>query len=332
MLTWSIREIELPLKFVWKIARGSVTTKTNYIVEVFGGDMSAAGEVSICTRFGETPEQIHEGFSKFTSSLPGQVRSVEELIDFLNDLELPGSLRFGIESAFVSYLAQLSEKPVEELLGQKSVNVLETSISLPIMPIGDIKKFIDDYDLTRFKTMKVKVGRDSDPDFIKEVLKHFFGKICIDANESFNNPDEVLQFLERQDLEKILFLEQPMHADLHDDYLYLKENSPVYLIADESITTQNVTEYYVRRFHGINIKMMKSGGYLKAISQLRKARELGLKTMLGCMLETSLGISSAFNLAYKVDFIDLDSHLFLKNEPFNLLTEENGRLFRNHLQ
>jgi glutamate racemase len=77
---------------------------------------------------------------------------------------------------------------------------------------------------------------------------------------------------------------------------------------------------------------MKSGGYLKGLKQIRQAKILGLKTMLGCMIETSLGISSALNISSGVDYLDLDGFLLIKKDPFNILTEENGKIFFSFIQ
>ena len=78
--------------------------------------------------------------------------------------------------------------------------------------------------------------------------------------------------------------------------------------------------------------MMKAGGYLRAIKQLRQAKSLGLKTMLGCMVETSLGISSALNIAGGVDYFDLDGCLLIKEDPYKLISEENGKIFYSYIQ
>ena len=331
MLSWSLKEIELPLKFTWRISRGSFKTKKNFVVEIKNAGLTGLGEVAFTGRNSETKELVEAGFARFVDSIPGLVRSVEEMIVFLDDLELPNSLRFGIESAFVHYLSALSEKTVFELLGVPSVNVVQTSISIPIMSPGKVSGFIQKYDLCRFHAIKVKIDVDGGDDLVREASKSFNGMIRIDANEAFSDPDEVLRFSERITDLPVEFLEQPMPAGFHDEYLYLKKKSPFNLIADESITTENVTTYFSKRFHGVNIKLMKAGGYLKAMQQLRTASGLGLKTMLGCMIETSLGISSAFNLAHGVDYIDLDSVLFLESDPYNLILEEHGKLFLTHL-
>ncbi len=333
MLKWSIEELKLPLKFVWKIARGSKAFTHIFIIRVRDESFCGEGEISFNIRYGETPEVIKESFEKFQRTFPSSIGSVEELINFLNDGEYPASFRFGVESAFVHYLALLVEKPVNELLGVPAINSVKTSFSIPIMEPGKVGEFIKQHNLSRFRSLKIKVGQDGGLDLVREVEKYYSGNLRIDANEAWTDPDEVIGFIEALgDSCPVEFLEQPMKASCHDEYLYLKDQAEVDIMADESILSGDVTDYHRDRFHAINIKLMKSGGYMKAIKQLRDAKELGLKTMIGCMVETSLGISSAMNIAHGVDYLDLDGSLLLEKDPFNLITEEKGKLFFSHLQ
>ncbi len=331
MLHWNLKEIVLPLKENWAISRGSTNCKKNFVVEAKSHPILAMGEVAFNGRYNEDEILIKDSFKKFLDAGPGNITCLEHLIDFLNDLELPNSLKFGIESAFVHYLAMLSEKSVHELLGLNRINSMKTFFSMPIMSPSKIKEYIEKYRPERFLGLKIKVDQDSLHDTVKESLKYFQGNIVIDANEAFTDPDKLLSSLSMFDHSRIIFIEQPLPSSAHDEYLYLKKNSKVKLFADESLTSEEITPYFVERFHGINVKLMKSGGYMKALRQLKQARELGLETMLGCMIETSLGIASAMNLAHGVKYLDLDGLFFIEKDPYNLVAEEGGKLFYSNL-
>jgi len=333
MLTWSLEKIELPLKFTWKISRNSSDRKVNYLVRVKSSDIEGVGEVAFNSRYGESEEQIQKCFEKFLEGGPKRLSSVEDLALILKPLNLPSSLRFGIESAFVHYLAYLAGKPVTELIGVNTINQVNTSFSLPIMPIGEMGSFINEHHLERFCALKIKISEEESVERIKELHRHFKGNLRIDANEAFSNPDDVLKFQEKigHDL-PVEFLEQPMPANMHEEYAYMKDLSAMDIMADESITDGDVTSFHADRFHAVNIKLMKSGSYFKAVKQIREARELGLKVMVGCMIETSLGITSAMNISYGVDYCDLDGSLIIKNDPYNYLIEEKGKLFFSHVQ
>lgn len=328
-----MKEIELPLKFSWNISRNSSDIKYNFIVRLKNGSIETFGEIAFNVRYGESREIILQKFEEFKNNVPQDLNGVESLVAYLDSMEFPQSLKFGIESSFVHYISKLSGKGVAELMGTNVVSSVKTSFSIPIMEIGKIKNFIEENNLERFSVLKVKVNREIAHEFCKEVLRLTKAPLRIDANESFLTAAETLHFLEKiSEPKRIEFLEQPLSSKLHDEALELKKHSPIMLMADESVTNEEINSYHVERFHGVNIKMMKAGGYLKAMKQLRQAKKLGLKTMLGCMVETSLGISSALNISGGVDFFDLDGFLLIKNDPYKLISEEKGKIFYSYIQ
>jgi len=332
-LVWKINKVKLDLKFPWKIARGECREKTNFIVELGDEKIKGKGEVAFNKRYDESEDKIEVGFEKFLNNKPSEIDSVKKLYHCLDKLDIPPSLRFGIESAFYDYISRVSGKNIFELLGINSIRAIQTSFSIPIMKVDEIAGFIKKYRLNRFKFLKLKIDEEGSEEKIKEIMRHFDGQIRLDANESFDNPDEVINFIQRIDeVDRVQFIEQPLPANLHDEALYLKDNLNLEIIADESITDQEITDYYKNRFDGINIKLMKSGGYLKAIKQIKDSKKLGLKVMVGCMIETSLSISAAMVIAKGADYIDLDGCLLIKEDPFSFLGEENGRLIKACLQ
>jgi L-alanine-DL-glutamate epimerase-like enolase superfamily enzyme len=186
---------------------------------------------------------------------------------------------------------------------------------------------MNEHNLLRFKYLKVKINKDSGLDLLKEIASITNKPLRIDANEAWQDVDDLLVFMEKCHPFPIEFFEQPMPAALEQEYHYLKNTSPYELIADESVTDYAEMKKIASQFHGVNMKLMKAGGYLKGIEILKNAKNEGLKTMIGCMVETSLGIFSAINLCNDLNYIDLDGHFLIENEPFNIVSEREGRLF-----
>jgi L-alanine-DL-glutamate epimerase-like enolase superfamily enzyme len=113
------------------------------------------------------------------------------------------------------------------------------------------------------------------------------------------------------------FIEQPMPASApRADWIWLKERSPIPIMADESYHTAEDVSFCQECFHAVNVKLMKAGGITPAFEALQAARKNGLKSMLGCMIETSVLISAAAHLAELTDFLDLDGNLLITNDPF----------------
>lgn len=331
MLEWTLKTIELPLKFPWKISRGTAHSKTNFIVTVDIDGTVGQGEIAFNSRYEESEKSIEAGFQEFVASGAEELTSLEGLISLATELDLDSSLCFGLESALAHANASMSGQSIHQLLCVPQVHGVATSFSLPIMPPEEVLGFIEKHNLKRFPALKIKLGAEGALDLVKAVQAHYSGPLRLDANEAFNSPDAYMHLCEGLKGMNIQFIEQPFPAAEFELYRTVKKQSPYLIIADESVTNGDIYPEYKELFHGINVKLMKAGGYMRALKQLRTARELGLKTMLGCMVETSLGISSAMNLATNVDFYDLDGCLLICDDPFNAVREENGVLNYNYV-
>lgn len=329
---WTLKTLELPLKMNWKIARGEAVKKTNLIVEYSDGEFLGKGEVSFPTGHELVLlENAKKDFENFQSNINRDFHSLEELHLALAKIEMSSFLRVGIETAFLHFMSHLTGDDVQKLLAVNKISHINTSISIPILKEEELEAYIEKMNVNSFSAVKVKIDKNVDPSFLRKIHEMYKGFIRIDANESFDSAKEVLEFCEKLQGLPIDFLEQPLKKELWEEQKILCENSPYALIADESVTDGTIIEEIGEYFDGVNIKLAKSGGYFKAIKQLRDARELGLKTMVGCMVETSLGISSTMNIAFGCDYFDLDGFLLLEKDPFELIGVEKGKLFYSHL-
>jgi len=324
LLNWTIAEQTLPLKFNWKISRNTSVEKKNFFIDVSDGQNTGKGEVAPNIRYGETEEIIREQFKLFLELAPIIPTELTDLENLLDSLNLCHSLRFGIESAYVHFLCKnQGVNPAEFFNLQLPANV-PTSFSVPILEISEIKDFIQP--LQRFASLKIKVNQETALDMVNEVVRHTDQKLRIDGNEAWSDVDALINFIGKVRNYNIEFIEQPMPSKLTAEYIYLKQNCQFDLIADESIEDKADFAELKKQFHGVNMKLMKAGGYQNGLHILQETRKFGLKTMIGCMVETSLGIYSAMNLADKVDYLDLDGFLIIKDDPFGLVDERNGLL------
>ena len=320
MLDWSLEEKELDLKFTWKISKASTSKKINYFIHVSDGDFKATGEVA-----GITTQEAHERIipNEFKNVDFTKIQSPEDVYT----MNLSSPLSFGIESALTHLECLKKNCSVSQYFNIEEPKKIPTSFSIPIIPVDEIDSFIEKNNIKNFPACKVKVGYEHQSETCIEVAKHFKGPIRIDANEAFKSAQDVLHFLDKIKGLNIEFLEQPMPRNLSQEYKTLKPQSWVPIIADESLQNQAVDSNLAEQFHGINIKLMKTGGYVKALEQIQQAKNLNLKIMFGCMVETSLGIHSAFTIGQDVDWFDLDGFLFFKDEPFQLIKLKDGYLY-----
>jgi L-alanine-DL-glutamate epimerase-like enolase superfamily enzyme len=327
MLTWRIEALHLKLKYTWKIARNASDEKLNFLVQVTDGTYSGFGEAAPNIRYGETPELLLQQYQVLLMAGLAGMKSMEDLLQLLLEHPPVNSLRFAIESAYLHYFCQHRSIAVHQLLGQKPPTQQVTCYSLPIMEPGQVQEFITAHNLNRFRSLKVKVNHEQGLELVQEVLKATHRKVVVDGNESWQNPDELMRFMEALNPKQVLFVEQPMPASHAAAYAHLKEITPIPLVADESVTDTADFELLRTEFHGVNIKLMKAGGYLNAVRLLQEARKHGMMAMIGCMMETSLGIWSAMQLSSAFDFADLDGFMVIEDEPFKLVREEDGILY-----
>jgi L-alanine-DL-glutamate epimerase-like enolase superfamily enzyme len=327
MLHWQIEKIILALKYAWKISRNSSDEKTNLVVEVSDGDSKGSGEAAPNIRYHESPDKLSAQFESFLLHKPQEIKSVDQLTDYLDRVPVSNALRFAVESAFIHYLAKKNNQSVFELLDVKKPESIATSFSIPIMNIGEMKDFYNQNNLERFPFIKVKIDAESGYEAIDYLDSFCSRPLIVDANEAFQDVEACIYFLEKIKKKKIEFIEQPLPASLTEESVYLKKYAPFRLFADESITHDADFQLLRKMFDGINIKLMKAGGYLNGIRLLKEAKKNNMQTMIGCMVETTLGISSAMNLCSMTDYVDLDSFLLVKNEPYKLAEEKEGKLF-----
>ncbi len=331
MPTWTLTAHELPLRYVWKISRNASTTKTNLVLRVSGQGHHGAGEAAPNVRYGETPTLLTHQFEQLQSQGLAQAETLADLAALLTATPVAHALSFALESALTHWLAACAGQPVWQFLKvPQPAAAVPTAFSLPIMPIGELAGFIQAQNAARFALLKVKVNAAEGLDLLREVARLLPGHALLaDGNETWPDGEAVRQFLAeaaRLPGLNLRLLEQPLPAALADDYRYLRPRTTVPLVADESVTDTADFAEIARQFHAVNVKLMKAGSYRRGIGLLRQTRAHGLRPMLGCMVETSLGIASALNISGLAELHDLDGFLIVRDEPFGLVQEQAGQL------
>ena len=331
MPIWSLTAQVLPLRYVWKISRNTSSSKTNLLLRVAGAGHEAVGEAAPNVRYGETPELLQEQFANLQARGLAEATSQAELDVLLAAHPVAHALRFGLESALVGWLAARAGQPVWQWLGVPApAATVATAFSLPIMEPREVAGFLREQRAARFALLKIKVNAAEGLDLLREVARALPGHpLLVDGNETWPDADSVLHFLEQARAVPGLhlrMLEQPLPAAQVWDYRYLRPRSGVPLVADESVTDEADFAAIAAQFHGVNVKLMKAGGFRRGIELLRQTRAHGLLPMLGCMVETTVGIAAALQISALADVLDLDGFLIVRDEPFGLVTEEAGLL------
>lgn len=327
MKLW-LEKRHLDLKVNWKLSRNQTTFKENFIVHLETPRGHYLSEVAPNIRYGETLEGIQKQFSAFLSTVDLILTdSSQALIGSLKSTELFHSLRFGLESVLLSDLAGQKGFTLSQYLGLPAPVKVPTSFSMPITAIGEIKDYLAP--LGRFQSLKIKVDAESGEEMLKEIKKHTSVKLRVDANEGWKDLDQFLKFEESLKGMNIELIEQPFPSSMINEYQELKKKTSHVLLADESIEDVGDFAELSKQFHAINIKLMKTGSLIKACELLKQAHQHHMKVMIGCMIETSIGISYGMLFGGLVEYVDLDGFLLIKDEPFRLVDETEGILSLN---
>ena len=223
-----------------------------------------------------------------------------------------GAAKCALDTAVHDLVGKHLGLPVHRLLG------LSSAIGPTDFTIG-----IDDPEVvaaraaraTRFPALKIKVGGPSDLETLEAVRRVFDGPIRVDANTAWT-PEQGARLIPDLIRLGVELIEQPFPAHRIDQLGWLQERSALPLVADESAVTIRDLVGLVGVVDGVNVKLAKCGGPGPASRMLARARELGFRTFLGCMEETSLGIAASAHVAAAADWIDLDGCLLISGDPF----------------
>jgi len=181
----------------------------------------------------------------------------------------------------------------------------------------------------RYPLLKIKLGMENDEELISAIRAVTDKPLLVDANEGWKNKEEALEKIKWLALQGVKVIEQPLPARMLEETHWLRERSDIPIIADESVKTAADIPSLATAFDGINIKLMKAGGLQEALRMVWLARTLGMKVMLGCMIETSVAISAAASISPLADYADLDGNLLITNDPFTGVTVHEGKLMLN---
>jgi L-alanine-DL-glutamate epimerase-like enolase superfamily enzyme len=161
---------------------------------------------------------------------------------------------------------------------------------------------------------KIKLGTDQDLEIVRELRKNTNSIFRVDANCAWT-VDQAISYSEELALLGVEFIEQPLAKDNLEGMREVFAHSKLPLIADESCISEADVDKCQGRFHGVNIKLVKAGGITPALRMIQQAKALGMKTMVGCMTESSVGISAIAHIAPLLDYVDMDGAMLLAKDP-----------------
>jgi L-Ala-D/L-Glu epimerase len=308
----SARIVTLQLAETFVISRESADTADVVQVELRSGRVSGFGEAAPIERYDETAESALDYINEHGSKLGDDPWALDRILGHLPRAQF--AARSAIDGALHDLQGKLVGLPVWRLLGlhrQGPPTSWTIWLGDPDEMANRAAKVSD-----RFLRLKLKLGgRDGkDLDRVRAVRETTDVPLQVDVNEYWTI-DEARELLPQLAALGVDYCEQPLPAD-DPDGSALKWESPIPIYLDEDCHTLADVASCAERAHGINIKLAKSGGIREAMRMAHAARALGLHVMLGCMIESGLGIAAAAQIASLCDHVDLDGNLLLAHDPW----------------
>ena len=322
---WSFN---MPFQHPFTISKGTKTHQPTLIVELTIGAFSGYGEAPAINYYNITVEQmiadleLKKAFiEKFALTDP------ERYWHYLHHL-LPQNpfLVCALDMAAWDLWGKMKKSPIYKLWN--------TDISGPL-PMTDFTIGIDNIEMMVSKIKekpwpiyKIKLGTPDDISIVETLRKHTDSIFRVDANAAWST-EEALQKIPLLAKLGVEFIEQPLDKLNWEGMRILYQQSELPLIADESCVFEQDVKKCLHHFHGINIKLTKCSGLTPARRMIREAKVLGLKVMMGCMNETSIGSAAIFQFLPQLDYVDVDGPLLLQQDLATGLTYENGKILPN---
>jgi L-alanine-DL-glutamate epimerase-like enolase superfamily enzyme len=323
-LSWEPYELEL--RHTFTVASYSRKTTPGVQVRLEYDGFTGHGEASMPPYLGHTVESVCAFLQKVDLGPfkdPFQLEEILAYVDSLSEGDAPA--KAAIDIALHDLYGQLLGQPLYRIWGLNPAKAPSTTFTIGI----DTPEVVREKTLecaSRFNILKVKVGLDNDVQMIETIRSVTDLPLAVDANQGWHDRFQALDMIYWLREHGVVMVEQPLPVDRIDDQAWLNERSPLPIFADEAC--QRLVDVPALRgiYSGINIKLMKCTGLREAHKMVDLARSLGMKVMLGCMTETSCGISAAAQLSPAVDFADLDGNLLISNDIFDGVKVVDGKL------
>ena len=324
------KQLDLKLAHTWTIARTSGTDIAKVvIVELTAADgTTGLGEAAPSARYKESARTV-EAFLAKVDPRGLSFTDMEGSMEYLETLSRHDrAAKCALNTALLDGAARRARKPLCDFLGLGfREDHHTTSFTIGIAKPEEIRKKVQEAE--PYPILKMKLGGPDDEANLQALRDVAPEKaVRVDGNEGWKTKElalEKIEWLARDG--HIQFVEQPMPAGTPaKDWAWLKQRSPLPVFGDESYHLASDATQAAQCFHGVNVKLVKTGGVSAGLAALQAARKAGLKTMLGCMIETSVLISAAAHLAELCDYLDLDGNILITNDPYQGVTSTRGRL------
>lgn len=315
---------DLRLKHKFTINHGSREVQPTLIVELTDGEYSGYGEAAANSYYNVSVKKMMDDIENCREIIEtSELQDPEILWAVLNEklAENPFAL-CAVDIAAHDLYGRINKKPLYELW---NLDVSHLPLTNYTIGIDSIENMVLKMKELPWPLYKIKLGTPEDVKIVKELRKHSSALFRVDANGAWGVEETINNALEFKKL-NVEFIEQPLPAGEIEGMKEIFNYSVLPVIADESCLREDDVEKCHNRFHGINIKLTKCGGLTPARRMINDAKRLHMTVMVGCMTESTVGVSAVAQLLPLLDYVDIDGPLLLEEDIATGIRLENGKV------
>jgi L-Ala-D/L-Glu epimerase / N-acetyl-D-glutamate racemase len=312
----AVEPLDLPLKHTFTIARSSESVAKTAIVRLRWNGIEGLGESAPSERYAENVASVRAGLEQL--HLGDDPYALERLLD-----GLPPAQKCGLDIALHDLIGKDLDRPLWQLLGLDPARTPRTSFTIGIAPLAETLAKVRE--VGAHPVIKVKLGSGAEIETVEAIRSVYTGAIRVDANEGWT-PEQAVALLAELARFEIEFCEQPIPAGSPAKLRWIRDRSPIPIVTDEDSKDAHDLPALLGCVDGINVKLVKCGGIRGALAMIHTARAMGLKIMLGCMIESQILTTAAAHLSPLVDWADLDGPFLTSRDPFTGITYADGKI------
>lgn len=301
-------KISLPLKKKFRVSKGEADIKTNYLVIL---NNRYIGEASSSIYYGPSLEQIESDLKLGINKLKRLNEITNDTLELVSNFNINSVARSALMGMILNYISGENKRYPWEIINLGTPVGVKSSFTISL---DNSDNMIESVKLSNYPIIKIKLGDEDDMKIVDALDDSVKKQVRVDANGAWScaKAEEMIFHLAKKG---ITVIEQPTDINYLEEWIHLKgQNNEVELILDEGLNTLDDYNKYSKFIDGVNIKMEKCGGIIEAIKIAKATREDGKKVMLGCMVESSVGIAQSIYMSSMADYYDLDGPLLLEND------------------
>lgn len=324
------RPYTLELKHVFTVAEMSRSTTPAMLTEIEFDGVIGYGEASMPPYLGESQQTATQFLAQVDLSKYESPFLLERILTDV-DAIAPGNpaAKASVDIALHDLVGKLIGQPWHRIWGLDPAKAPLTTYTIGIDTADVVRT--KTREALGFRMLKVKLGKDNDREMVETIRSVTDVPLTADPNQGWTDRQYAIDMAHWLKERGVIFIEQPMAKDRIDDLAWLSANSPLPILGDEGIQRlpDLINAHERGTYNGVVVKLMKTTGLREALTMIRVARAFGMKTLMGCMTETSCGVSAAAQLSPLVDWADLDGNLLISNDVFDGVKVVDGQLVLN---